>query len=223
GQRVDVERTPGEQRGDAGEHPGLVLHQYGEGVSGHRLDPLLVAFERRADAAGVLDVVVAHTGGDHRPHHRIGTDHEVHHHRAVVDLLGLADGRIDVGDLLAAQAHAPVCLRQLYEVRDAGTLVTGVQVGVGVALVVEQRLPLPHHAQGGVVDDRDLDRDPLQGAGGQLLVGHLEAAVAVDRPHRGVRTAHLGAHRRRHRVAHRAQTAVVQPYARLLVADVQLI
>src|SRR5699024_5081795 len=130
GQRVDVERAPGEQGGDTGEHPGLVLHQHGEGVSGHRLDPLLVTFERRADAAGVLDVVVAHTGGDHRPHHRIGADHEVHHHRAVVDLLRLADGGIDVRDRLAAQTHAAVGLGELDEVRDALGLVPGVQVGV---------------------------------------------------------------------------------------------
>src|SRR5699024_6256964 len=171
------------------------------------------------DSTGVVHVVVAHTGGDHRPDHGIGADHEVHHHRAVVDLLGLADGGIHVGDLLAAQAHAPVRLRQLHEVRDAGALVPGVQVGVGVALVVEQRLPLPHHAEGGVVDDRDLDRDPLQRAGGQLLVGHLEAAVTVDRPHGGVRTAHLGAHRGGHRVAHRAQPTGVQPGTRVLVAD----
>ncbi len=78
---------------------------------------------------------------------------------------------------------------------------------MAVALGVEQRLPLPDHAQRLVVDDGDLDRDALDGAGGQLLVRHLEAAVAVDGPDRGVRPADLGAHRGRHREAHRAQAA----------------
>ena len=47
----------------------------------------------------------------------------------------------------------------------------------------EQRLPLAHHAEAGVVDDGDLDRDVVDDAGRKLLVGHLEAAVAVDGPH----------------------------------------
>ena len=93
------------------------------------------------------------------------------------------------------------------------------QVGVGVAALVEQRLPLPHHAERLVVDDRDLDRDALDRAGGELLVGHLEAAVAVDRPHGRVGPADLGAHRGRHREAHRAEATGVDPGVRVLVAD----
>ena len=65
----------------------------------------------------------------------------------------------------------------------------------------------------------DLDRDVVDRAGGELLVGHLEAAVAVDRPHRGVGPADLRAHGRRHRVAHRAEAAGVQPGVGLLVRD----
>ena len=41
-----------------------------------------------------------------------------------------------------------------------------VEVGLGVALVVEQRLPLADHAEVSVVDDRDLHRDALDRAGG---------------------------------------------------------
>ena len=60
---------------------------------------------------------------------------------------------------------------------------------------------------------------PFDRAGGELLVGHLEAAVAVDGPDGRVRPADLGAHRGRHGVAHRAEAAGVEPGARLLVRD----
>src|ERR1700677_4230738 len=148
-------------------------------------------------AARELDVVVGRAGRDHGPDHGVPVHDEVHHDRAVVDLHGLLDHLVHVARLLTAQARAVVRLGELDEVRDPrarrptrrGRL-AAVKIGVGVALVVEQRLPLPDHAEAAVVDDRDLDRDPLDGAGGQLLVGHLEAAVAVDRPHGGVRPAH---------------------------------
>jgi hypothetical protein len=38
------------------------------------------------------------------------------------------------------------------------------QVHLGVALLVEHLLPLAHHAEVGVVEDGDLDRDALGGA-----------------------------------------------------------
>src|SRR5690348_16620395 len=146
-------------------------------------------------AARELDVVVGRAGRHHGPDHGVPVDDEVDHDRAVVDLHGPLDGLVHVGGLLAADALAAVGLGELDEVGDAGAGqlpgrtdrrqggVGGVQVGVGVALVVEQRLPLADHAEAAVVDDRDLYRDALERAGGQLLVGHLEAAVAVDRPH----------------------------------------
>src|SRR6478752_5481936 len=170
-------------------------------------------------ATGVEDLVVADTGGDHRPDHRIRVHDEVDDDRAVVDLQRLLDHRVDVLLLLRPQPEAAVGLGQLDEVRDP-LVAAGVQVGVGVALVVEQRLPLPHHAEAGVVDDRDLDGDLVDDAGGQLLVRHLEATVAVDRPHDAVRLAHLGAHGRRHRVAHRPEATGVEPGVRPLVLDV---
>ena len=37
----------------------------------------------------------------------------------------------------------------------------GREVHLAVALLVEQLLPLADHAEVGVVEDRDLDRDPL--------------------------------------------------------------
>ena len=78
--------------------------------------------------------------------------------------------------------------------------------GVVVA-PVDDLLPLPDHAQLLVVEERDLHRDPVGGQGHQLLAGHLEAAVAADRPGLGVRVAQGRAHRGRDREAHRAQAA----------------
>src|ERR1700677_4224491 len=176
------------------------------------------------EAARELDVVVGRAGRDHGPDHGVLVHHEVQDHWPVVDGHGPFDHPVNLAGLLAPDALAAVRLGQLDEVRDPGAarlarLRRHVQVGVGVALVVEQRLPLPDHAEAAVVDDRDLDRDALQGAGGQLLVGHLEAPVAVDGPHRGVRAADLGAHGGGHGEAHRAQTAGVDPGPRVLVVD----
>ena len=95
----------------------------------------------------------------------------------------------------------------------------GGEIGLAVPLFVEQRLPLAHHAEVAVVDQRDLDRHAFDRTGRQLLIGHLEAAVTVDRPHLGLRAAHLGAHRGRNREAHGAQTAGVDPRLRVLVGD----
>ena len=150
----------------------------------HQACPSFGIVEQRADSAGGLDLVIAGARGHHRPHLRVGADDEVDHHRAVVDRPRLVDHVVDVFVTLATQSDAAQRLGQLDEVRDAAR-VRG-QIGLAVPLLVEQRLPLPHHAQVAVVDQRDLDRRALDRAGGQLLIGHLEAAVAVDRPHLGV-------------------------------------
>src|ERR671910_1538256 len=132
----------------------------------------------RRHATGDLDVVVAGAGRHHRPHHRVAVYPEVDDDRAVVHGHRLVDRRIDVCRGVTAQADAAIRLGQLGKVRDA----PAVEIGVGVARVVEQGLPLADHAQARVVDDGDLDRDPLDRAGGQLLVRHLETAVAIDGP-----------------------------------------
>ena len=89
---------------------------------------------------------------------------------------------------------------------------------LGVALGVEELLPLAHHPEPAVVDDHDDDRQPLERGGRELLAGHLEAAVAVDADHRRVRPGRLRADRGRHAVAHRAEAARGDERARL-VAD----
>src|SRR3954470_7241256 len=158
----------------------------------------LVVAEDRAHVARGQDVVVAGAGRDHGPDLGVVADHEVDDHRCVVDRHGLLDHRVDVVLALAAQPDAAHRLGEQDEIGDAHRLgraigVLRVQLGVGVATLVEEGLPLPDHAEVAVVDDGDLDRDALDRAGGQLLVGHLEAAVAVDGPHRGLRAAVLGA------------------------------
>ena len=53
----------------------------------------------------------------------------------------------------------------------------------GVTLLEEKLLPLAHHAQVTVVHDGNVDLDALLGSRGQFRLGHLEAAVAGNRPH----------------------------------------
>ena len=81
------------------------------------------------------------------------------------------------------------------------------QVRLGVALRVEELLPLAHHPEPAVVDDHDHDRQPLERRGRELLAGHLEAAVAVDADDRRVGPRRLRADRGRHAVAHRPEPA----------------
>src|SRR6478735_3155573 len=139
--------------------------------------------ERGRVVAGVLHVAVADALRHHRPDHGVGAHDEVDDHGAVVGLEGEGDRGIHVLLLLDADREAAVGLGELDEVRDADRAVAGAEARIRVAPVVEQGLPLPHHAERRVVDDRDLDRDVVERAGGELLIGHLEAAVAVDRPH----------------------------------------
>src|SRR5215813_9064060 len=84
---------------------------------------------------------------------------------------------------------------------------------LGVALVVEQLLPLPDHAEEAVVEDQHLDRQALDRAGSELLRGHLEAAVAVDRHDQLTWPANLGAHGGGYGEAHRSCAARVDPAA----------
>src|SRR3954453_21091590 len=171
----------------------------------------VLLLECRGVVERVLDVAVADALRHHRPHHGIGAHHEVDHTGPVVRLEGEVDGGIHVLLLLDADREASVRFGQLDEVGDADGAVSRVQAGVAVAAVVEEGLPLAHHAERRIVDDRDLDRDVVDHAGGELLVRHLEAAVAVDRPDHAIGLGDLGAHRCGHRVPHGPGAAGVQP------------
>ena len=150
------------------------------------------------------DLVVRVTDGHHRVHLLPVVRAEVDDHRAVVDRVGLLDRRLDLLGRVDPQAHAPHRLGPLHVVGQVGR-----QVHLAVALLVEELLPLAHHAEVGVVQDRHLDRDPLRARGHQLLRRHLEAPVAVDGPHEPFGLADLRADGRRHGEPHRAQTARV--------------
>ena len=76
-----------------------------------------------------------------------------------------------------------------------------------VALVVEELLPLPHHAQEPVVQDRDDDRQAVLHRHDELLDVHLDRAVAGDVDDPLVRPRQLRADGRGEAVAHGAQPA----------------
>ncbi len=154
-------------------------------------------------------VVVAHTGRHHREHLLRGGDAEVDDDGTIVDAVGLVDRRLHLFGRVDADADATHRLGPLDEVGRVGR-----QVHLAVALVVEHLLPLAHHAEVAVVEDRDLHRDALGARRDELLRGHLEAAVAVDGPHRRLRMTDLGADRGGHAEAHRAQTTGVDPGVR---------
>src|SRR5699024_11414353 len=71
-------------------------------------------------------------------------------------------------------------IAKLDEVWDVVSLVA--QLGIGVVALVEQGLPLTHHAQVAVINNSELNRDTFQSCGSKLLVGHLETAIAVNCP-----------------------------------------
>ena len=155
----------------------------------------------RATRAGPLDHVVQRRA---RRHHRVDRvfllDAEIHHHRA-----GRRRAR--------AAAHRPCrrarvtrIARQAVRVGELDVIGRRHRRG-GVAAIVEELLPLPHHAEVAVVDDGDVDLDVLLHHRLQLGLRHLEAAVADDGPHFAIGTRQLGADRRGHAEAHRAEAA----------------
>ena len=87
----------------------------------------------------------------------------------------------------------------------------GREVDLRVALLVEHLLPLADHAEVGVVEDGDLDRDAFGTGRDQLLRGHLEAAVAVDGPDHLVGSADLGPDGRGDGESHGPEPAGVDP------------
>ena len=198
--------------GDAGEDAGLVLDEDRQGVLAHAQSSRSQT-GAACRAAWILSLLtpagtIGHTIASRWTMKSMTTG------RSLVSSACLMAASTSSGRL-APQAEAAVGVGELDEVgHRAGCRL---QVGVGVALVVEERLPLAHHAERAVVDDRDLDRDVVDDAGRELLVGHLEAAVAVDRPDRALRLGDLGAHGRRHREAHGAEAAGVDPGVGALV------
>src|SRR5438045_4382998 len=135
-----------------------------------------------------------------RKYVRLALDSEVEHRRSVVvPRRAYRFARIfDAVDGEAAQSVSPG------ETGEARTR----EWRAAVASSFEQLLPLPHHPQVAVVHDRDLDvSDSLLVDRRQLLIRHLEAAVADDCPDRLVGVRDRRSHRGRHREAHCAGAA----------------
>ena len=190
--RVDVVAPAGEQPGDPGEHAGLVLDE-------HRQDVVVGGRRRRWAALVTQRSLVAGWGAAtmssfDAPAGTIGNTFS----RASVRK-SMTTGRSSIA--LAFSMAGSDLLGRLDPDADAAHRLgphlvvgqVGRQVHLAVALLVEHLLPLADHAEVGVVEDRDLDRDALGRGGDQLLGGHLEAAVAVDGPHHAVGPADLGA------------------------------
>src|SRR5207302_2223011 len=77
----------------------------------------------------------------------------------------------------------------------------------GVAAAVEELLPLPHHTEIAVVEDRELHDESFLNHGRDLRHVHLKSAIAGNRPDRLIGAREMNAHRRRHREAHGAETS----------------
>ena len=88
---------------------------------------------------------------------------------------------------------------------------TCIEIRMRIAFAVEKRLPLADHAQRGIVDDADLDIDPLEAASGQFLVSHLEGAVPVDHPDCFVGLSDFGSHGSRDSESHGPRASRAQP------------
>ena len=84
--------------------------------------------------------------GDHRVHLLAVVGAEVDHDRTVVDLVRLLDRRHDVVGVVDAEADATHRLGPLHVVGQVGR-----EVHLAVALLVEELLPLAHHAEVRVV------------------------------------------------------------------------
>src|SRR5262249_1151323 len=89
--------------------------------------------------------------------------------------------------------------------------------GSNIALVVEEFLPLPNHAEIAVINDGDLDVDFFLNDGGKLTHGHLEAAIAHNDPNLGIRLGEFRADSSGESEAHGAKAAGSNQRTRLIV------
>ena len=95
-----------------------------------------------------------------------------------------------------------------------------VEIAAADPVVVDELLPLAHHAQVAVVDDRHLHRQALLHRRHQLLDGHQQRAVAGDAHHGLAGPGHLGADGRGQAEAHGPEAAGRDPVVRRLAVVV---
>src|SRR6185437_15856405 len=147
------------------------------------------------DGTGPPDHIVQRsTGRNHRVHRVFLLYLEVDQHGAVV-LARRPHRRQHLRALGNGHAADAVSLGQFHEI--------GVQQRRGfIVALVEKFLPLTHHAEEAVIDDRNVDLQLFLLNGRKFGHGHLEAAVADDDPDFGVRPRYLGSDGRRQGEAH---------------------
>src|SRR5271165_1559404 len=135
---------------------------------------VLCGFDERIVARSANHFMQRGAGGDHGIDGILLLDKEIDQERT----LALARG-------LYRWQHLAACTH-----RDAGNAVrvgkldeirTEDRRGL-IVLLVEELLPLPHHAEVSVVDDGNVDVEVLLRDGGQLGGSHLKAAVSGDDP-----------------------------------------
>ena len=90
---------------------------------------------------------------------------------------------------------------------------------MGIALAVQQFLPLAHHAHIFVVQDEDLDRQVILHGRAHFLHAHLDAGFAGDINHQRARMRHLHAQRRGQAIAHGAKAAGCHPAVRFVEVE----
>src|ERR671936_295620 len=187
GQALDVEATAREHVRDPGEHARLVLDEDGERVRHCTTASCSPGNSTRSRAAAPAGIIGKQCScGSTR---QSTTD---------VRPQSIASASVSSGD----EAAPAVSLGECRVVRQ----VMG-ELDLREALLEEHVLPLPDHAEMAVVDEDDDDREALVHRRRQLLLRHLEAAVAVDADDGRVRARGLGADRGRDPVPHRAEAA----------------
>ena len=126
----------------------------------------------------------------------------------------LHDCVIEVCRVVAQDPLGPERLGQFHEIGQA------FGPAVGIALAMQQFLPLAHHTEAFVVQDELFHRQVELHRGAQFLHVHQPRRLTRHIDHQRVRMAHLHADGRRKAVAHRAQTPGGHPAVRVLKAEI---
>lgn len=163
------------------------------GTLNHQLTTLPVALLVEGD-----ELIQTGAGRDHGENGNllVGDDLEKGGALRVDEPLETLDDLIGLDDALSLDAHG------IGELDEVGVLL----VGVRVAVVVEEVLPLRDHALLLVVEDDDLDANVELSRSGELGEGHAEGGIAVNVNDESIRLGDLGADGGGETIAHGTET-----------------